>query len=152
MIFRPSIHPSIPSIPSHPIPSVNKAKSRFQKCHIPKGILKHQTPFSKRNKMERISNGPHWALLRRVPSGDKAKSRFQKGHVPRRILKHQTPFSKRNKMERISNGPHWALLCRVPSGDKTFSKFQNLSLNTIKWEEYQMDHLRALLCRVSPGD
>ena len=29
------------------------------------------TPFTRHNKMERISNGPHWALLCRVPSGDK---------------------------------------------------------------------------------
>ena len=72
------------------------------------------------NKMERLSNGPHWALLCRVPLRDITFSRFQNGEFPPVNWKCQTPFSNHNKMERVSNGPHWALLCRVPSGDKTF--------------------------------
>ena len=95
-------------------------------------ILKVSKPFLKHNKMERLSNGPHWVLLRRVPSGDKTFSRFQKGGLPPLKQKVQTPFLKRNRMEKLSNGPHWVLLRRVPSGDKTFLKFQKGGVPPLK--------------------
>ena len=64
-------------------------------------ILKVPKPFLKHNKIERLSNGPYWVLLRRVPSGDKTFSRFQKDVLP--ILKQevQKPFLKHKKMERL---------------------------------------------------
>ena len=45
-------------------------------------LMLKPTPFSRHNKVERISIGPHRALLCRVPLGDKTFSRFQKGLSP----------------------------------------------------------------------
>ena len=57
---------------------------------------KVKTPFLKHNEMERVSNGPHWVLLRRVPSGDKTFSIFQKGALQPLKRKVQKPFLKHN--------------------------------------------------------
>ena len=40
---------------------------------------KSKHPFSN-NKMERLSNGPHWGLLCRVPSGNEAFQDFKMAH------------------------------------------------------------------------
>ena len=57
-------------------PSGDKGFSSFENGGLKDGILKVSKPFLKHNKMERLPNGPHWILLRRVPSGDKTFSRF----------------------------------------------------------------------------
>ena len=64
------------------VPSGDKTFSRFQKGGLPPLKRKVQKPFLKQNKMERLSNGPHWILRRRDPLGDKTFSRFQNGGLP----------------------------------------------------------------------
>ena len=59
------------SIPSHPIPSVNKIFSKFQKGPFQLRILKVLTPLLEHNRLERMSNEPFRVCFRRLPSGDK---------------------------------------------------------------------------------
>ena len=82
--------------------------------------------------MERLSNGPHWVLLRRVPSEDKTFSRLKKNADYRYWNKRSKhPFSNKIKWKE-SNGPHWVLLRRVPLGDKTLSRFWKGGLPPLK--------------------
>ena len=65
------IHASIYPIPSHPIPSVNKIFSKFQKGPFQLRILKVLTPLLEHNRLERMSNEPFRVCFRRLPSGGK---------------------------------------------------------------------------------
>ena len=94
--------------------------------------LKHHTPSSKHNKMVRISNGPHWALLCRVPSGDQIFSGFQKRPPESWDFESgKYPSQTTIKWKELKRTPLGSTFQR-PYGDKTFSRFQKgefLSVN-----------------------
>ena len=81
-------------------------------------------PFLKHNKIERLSNGPHWVLLCRVPSGDKTFLWFQKGGLPPLTRKVQTPFPNTIKWKDCQMDPIGFCFAESLRGIKHFQDFK----------------------------